>query len=318
MSAALKLVDEPFATDAARWAAIERRDPAADGAFWACVATTGIYCLPSCAARPHRKNVSFATSRAEAERLGFRACKRCKPERFVQGPIARRIAEIDWPRVEAALDADGFAALGTLLAREECEALVDGYDDEARYRSTVEMARHGFGLGEYRYFADPLPPIVADLRSGLYGRLAPLASRWAELFGGAAFPEDHAAYRRRCAAQGQSRPTALILKYEAGGCNRLHQDLYGGEVFPVQVAILLAEPGRDFEGGEFVLTEQRPRMQSRAHVVPLRRGEAIAFAVNDRPVKGAKGVWRAKMRHGVATVRSGARAALGIIFHDAE
>ncbi len=318
MSAALKLVDAPYADDDARWRACLARDAGADGAFWSCVSTTGVYCRPSCAGRPLRKNVTFVRTRNEAERAGYRPCKRCRPDRYVEGPAARRIAEIDWPRAEAALDAQGWARLGTLLKEEECAGLIEGYGDDARYRSTVAMRRHGFGEGEYRYFADPAPPLVKVLREGVYPHLAPLASRWMAALGRPrAYPKDHAAYRALCAGAGQTRPTPLILKYGAGDYNRLHQDLYGGEVFPVQLVVALSEPGRDYEGGAFVLTEQTPRRQSRAESLSLRRGEALAFAVNERPVSGARGTYRVKMRHGLSTVTGGARYALGVIFHDA-
>lgn len=218
-----------------------------------------------------------------------------------------------------ALDAQGFAHLGRLVAEEEGAALAAAFARKDGFRSTVDMARHGFGAGLYRYFADPLPPSVAALRQGLYQRLAPLASRWRAQLGGegAAYPATHDAYRMVCAAAGQAQPTPLLLSYGPGDYNRLHRDLYGPETFPIQVAILLSEPRRDFEGGEFVLTERRPRMQSRAHVAPLEKGDAVAFAVHERPVAGGRGVYRAQMRHGVATIRAGRRMTLGIIFHDA-
>jgi len=182
----------------------------------------------------------------------------------------------------------------------------------------VEMKNFGFGSGEYKYFADPLPDIIGNLRESLFNPLVPIANRWrAALVGEANFPSDHCAFRARCAEAGQKRPTPLILSYRQGDYNRLHQDLYGDEVFPIQIAIQLSAPGKDFEGGELVLTEQRPRMQSRAHVVRLELGDAVAFAVNDRPVEGTRGVYRAKMRHGVSTITSGRRMALGVIFHDA-
>lgn len=315
----LRLIESDFATDDAKWAACVARDSAAEGAFWSCVSTTGVYCRPSCAGRPLRKNVTFVATRAEAERAGYRPCKRCRPERYVAGPLHRRIADIDWPRAEAALDARGWAHLGALLDEGECDDLAARYDEEGRYRSRVVMARHGFGAGEYRYFADPLPSPVRELREGLYARLVPITEKWSGALGTArSYPADHKAYRLECARAGQSRPTPLILKYGPSGYNRLHQDLYGGEIFPVQVAILLSEPGRDFDGGELILAEQRPRLQTRVDVVPLRRGDAVAFAVNDRPVEGARRIFRAKMRHGVATVRRGARLTLGVIFHDAK
>lgn len=318
MSAALRLIEPHYETDDARWAACLARDRGAEGAFYSCVATTGVYCLPSCAGRPLRKNVTFAATRREAERGGYRPCKRCRPDRFVAGPMARRIGEVDWRRAAAALDAAGWAHLGALLTAEECDRLVADYDRDEFYRSRIVMARHAFGEGEYRYFADPLPALVGGLREGLYPYLRETAAQWAASLGAAKdYPARHADYRLLCAAAGQARPTPLILKYGAGGHNRLHQDLYGGEVFPLQVAILLSEPGKDFEGGGFVLTEQRPRQQSRAEIVPLRKGDAVAFAVNERPVAGARGVFRARMRHGIATVSAGARYALGVIFHDA-
>ncbi len=314
----LRLIESDFARDDAKWAACLARDISAEGAFWSCVATTGVYCRPSCAGRPLRKNVTFVATRAEAERAGYRPCKRCRPERYVAGPLHRRIADIDWPRAEAALDAQGWAHLGALLDERECKELIARYGEEPRYRSRVVMARHGFGAGEYRYFADPLPSPVRELREGLYPRLVPTAEKWAAALGKPrAYPRDHKAYRRECAKAGQQRPTPLILNYGPVDYNRLHQDLYGGEIFPIQAAILLSEPGRDFDGGAFLLAEQRPRLQTRGEVVPLRRGDAVAFAVNDRPVEGARGPYRAKMRHGVSTVRDGARLTLGVIFHDA-
>lgn len=322
MNAPLRLVrpesSEPETTeDDARWAAVQRRDASADGSFWTCVKTTGVYCLPSCAGRPLRKNVVFADTRSGAEAAGLRPCKRCRPDRFVIGALNERLSDIDWTIAEAALDSNGWAPLGRILTDEECAALIGDYDDDARYRSTVTMRRHGFGEGEYRYFADPLPPFVKQLREGLYARLTPLANAWAASLNKEPYPPSHAAYRKHCAAAGQTRPTPLILKYGKGGYNRLHQDLYGGEIFPLQVAILLSQPGRDFTGGEFVLTEQTPRRQSRGMVAPLEKGCAVAFAVNERPAKGARGGFRVKMRHGVAEIRDGARYCLGIIFHNA-
>jgi hypothetical protein len=224
---------------------------------------------------------------------------------------------VDWAAAAADLDAAGCAAIGPLLAPDACDALAAGYDGGA-FRSTVVMARHGFGRGEYKYFAYPLPPAIAALRTELYARLAPVANRWHEAMGlPARFPGDHAAFLARCHAAGQTRPTPLLLRYGPGDYNCLHQDLYGEHVFPLQVAVLLSEPGRDFTGGEFVLTEQRPRMQSRAEVVPLRQGSAVAFAVHHRPVAGTRGTYRVTMRHGVSRVRTGRRHTLGIIFHDA-
>jgi hypothetical protein len=229
-----------------------------------------------------------------------------------------RAGSPDWPRVSADLDAQGWAILPKLLPDTDCEAVAGLYGRAEDFRSQVVMARHGFGRGEYRYFSYPLPPLVQVLRTALYPRLAPLANRWHERMGMAVrFPEDHAAFLERCHRAGQVRPTPLLLQYGPGDYNCLHQDLYGDHVFPLQVAVLLSEPGRDFEGGEFVLTEQRPRMQTRAAVVPLHQGDAVVFAVNSRPVQGARGDYRVKLRHGVSHMRSGRRHTLGIIFHDA-
>jgi hypothetical protein len=224
---------------------------------------------------------------------------------------------IDWSAVSADLDAQGCALIPHLLDRAACEALAARYDGDG-FRSTVVMARHGFGRGEYRYFAYPLPEPVAALRAALWPPLAEIANRWNAALGEAArYPADHADYLARCHAAGQARPTPLLLRYGPGDYNCLHQDLYGEHVFPLQVAVLLSEPGRDFEGGEFVLTEQRPRMQSRAEVVPLRQGDAVVFPVHHRPVRGGKGTYRVALRHGVSRLRSGRRHTLGIIFHDA-
>lgn len=231
---------------------------------------------------------------------------------------ARRVGRVDWPAASADLDACGRARLPGLIGAPECDALRGLYDDAARFRGRVVMAKHGFGRGEYRYFAYPLPPLVEALRGALYPRLAPIANRWHERMGIAArFPADHRAFLARCHGAGQTRPTPLLLRYGEGDYNCLHQDLYGDHVFPLQVAILLSQPGEDFVGGEFVLTEQRPRRQSRAEVVPLDKGDAAVFAVNSRPVRGARGDYRVTMRHGVSTLRAGHRQTLGIIFHDA-
>jgi hypothetical protein len=224
----------------------------------------------------------------------------------------------DWPRIEAELGDVGCAIIPDLLDRKTCTGLRALYEREDGFRSKVVMARHGFGRGEYKYFRYPLPAMVDDLRASLYPRLAPSANRWETMFGREPrFPKTHAAYLKSCHGAGQTRPTPLLLRYGEGDYNCLHQDLYGEEVFPLQVAILLSEPGRDFTGGEFVLTEQRPRMQSRAEVVPLMQGAGVVFAVNERPVQGARGVYRVKMRHGVSRLRSGSRFTLGVIFHDA-
>lgn len=228
-------------------------------------------------------------------------------------------SNIDWSRVELDLDAHGFARLLRLLHPERCDGISALYDEDAGFRSRIVMARHGFGKGEYKYFSYPLPPLVGELRTALYPDLARIANRWNMEMGiDVQYPKTHAAFLDRCHEAGQMRPTPLLLKYEAGDYNCLHQDLYGEHVFPLQVAILLSEPGQDFEGGEFVLTEQRPRMQSRAAVVPLRKGDAVVFAVHHRPVRGTRGIYRVNLRHGVSEVRAGRRHTLGIIFHDAE
>jgi hypothetical protein len=229
-----------------------------------------------------------------------------------------RVAAVDWAALAADLDAQGWALVPDLLSAGECDGVAALYDGSGGFRSRIVMARHGFGRGEYRYFAYPLPSLVADLRTSLYKQLAPIANRWHERMGLAVrFPADHAAFLERCHAASQTRPTPLLLRYGPGDYNCLHQDLYGEHVFPLQAAILLSEPGEEYEGGEFVLTEQRPRMQSRAMVVPLRKGDALVFAVNSRPVKGTRGSYRVTLRHGVSALRSGHRHTLGIIFHDA-
>jgi hypothetical protein len=216
------------------------------------------------------------------------------------------------------LDAQGWDLTGPLLTADQRRALIALYDRPDLFRSRIVMARHGFGQGEYQYFADPLPEPVRTLRETLYPPLAEVANRWAEALGlERRWPQTHAELREVCRAAGQTRPTPLMLKYGPGDFNRLHQDLYGEIVFPLQVAILLSEPGRDFEGGELVLTEARPRMQSQAQVVPLKAGQGVVFAVRERPVCGARGWFRAQMRHGVSRVTSGERFTLGIIFHDA-
>jgi hypothetical protein len=224
----------------------------------------------------------------------------------------------DWKQAGAELDGQGWALLPGLLTGSDCEHVAALYERDAVFRSTVVMARHGFGRGEYRYFAYPLPRLVEKLRIALYPHLAPIANAWQERLGEMTrFPEDHAGYIARCHKAGQIRPTPLLLRYGPGDYNCLHQDLYGAEVFPLQVAVLLSEPGRDFTGGEFVLTEQRPRQQSRVMVVPLHKGDGVGFAVNNRPVKGTRGNYQVKMRHGVSRVETGQRHTLGIIFHDA-
>jgi uncharacterized protein len=232
--------------------------------------------------------------------------------------LAERVAAIDWARVSVDLDAEGSALIERLISPAECEALASLYPVEALFRSRVVMARHGFGRGEYKYFSYPLPGLVEGLRSALYPRLAPIANRWYDAMGiDVRFPDRHVDFIERCHAAGQQRPTPLLLQYGAGDYNCLHQDLYGEHVFPLQLTILLSEPGRDFEGGEFVMTEQRPRMQSRPQVVSLRQGDAVVFAVHQRPVQGTRGWYRVNLRHGVSRVRSGHRHTAGIIFHDA-
>ena len=228
------------------------------------------------------------------------------------------MSRIDWKRVGADLDAHGCAVIERLVSGTECDALAALYPVEVRFRSRVVMARHGFGRGEYKYFGYPLPQPIAALRAALYPELALVANRWHEAMGfDVRFPEEHAAFIRRCHRAGQRRPTPLLLQYGPDDYNCLHQDLYGEHVFPLQLTILLSEPGSDFTGGEFVIAEQRPRMQSRAEVVPLAKSDAVVFAVNQRPVQGSRGVYRAKLRHGVSRVRSGRRHTAGIIFHDA-
>jgi hypothetical protein len=233
--------------------------------------------------------------------------------------IAERLDRVPWKQVEADLDAYGGAVLEHLLDPEECDAVTKMYPDDGVFRSRVVMARHGFGRGEYKYFRYPLPHLVECLRTNLYPRLAPVANRWNEALRiDVRYPQTHAEFLARCHEAGQRRPTPLLLEYSEGDYNCLHQDLYGEHVFPIQVAALLSKPGRDFAGGDFVLTEQRPRMQSRAEVVPLRQGDAVAFAVHHRPVQGARGTYRVNLRHGVSRIRHGHRHTLGIIFHDAE
>jgi len=232
--------------------------------------------------------------------------------------LAERVAAIDWSRATEALDAEGCAIAPGLLSRATCDGIAALYAREEVFRDRVVMARHGFGRGEYQYFAYPLPERVAALRASLYAPLVPIANRWNAAMGiDVAYPAEHGAFLERCHAAGQVRPTPLVLAYGEGDYNCLHQDLYGEHVFPLQVAILLSEPGRDFTGGEFVMTEQRPRMQSRPMVLPLRQGDALIFAVHHRPVQGTRGVYRVNLRHGVGRVRSGRRHTLGVIFHDA-
>ena len=236
-----------------------------------------------------------------------------------QTDLQGRISALPWADLAAELDADGCALIGGLLDPETCATVAGWYADEgAAFRSRVVMARHGFGRGEYRYFAYPLPDLVAALREAFWPPLAEIANRWNAALGREVrYPAAHAEFLARCQAAGQTRPTPLLLAYGPGDFNCLHQDLYGDHVFPLQVAILLSEPGRDFEGGEFVLTEQRPRLQSRAEVVPLRQGDAVIFPVRDRPAQGVRGPYRVTLRHGVSRLRGGSRHTLGVIFHDA-
>ena len=233
--------------------------------------------------------------------------------------MAERLAALDWPRLATDLDAHGCAVVHAVLSPQECVALAEMYAADELFRSRIVMARHGFGRGEYKYFAYPLPDVVASLRQALYPLLASIANRWNEALGiDVRYPDVHAAFLERCHGAGQTRPTPLLLHYGAGDYNCLHQDLYGEHVFPLQVTCLLSVPGHDFTGGEFVLVEQRPRRQSRAEVVPLRQGDGVIFPVRQRPVQGTRGMYRVTLRHGVSRVRSGQRQTVGIIFHDAQ
>lgn len=232
--------------------------------------------------------------------------------------ISERVARLDWQQIGTDLGAHGCAIASAILSREDCQAITDTYADEELFRGRIVMARHGFGRGEYKYFRYPLPEQISELRSALYPPLSRIANRWNEIMGiNVRYPNDHAKFLDRCHEAGQVQPTPLLLRYSAGDYNCLHQDLYGEHVFPLQVAFLLSAPQQDFTGGEFVLTEQRPRMQSRAEVVPLKQGDGVIFPVHHRPVQGTKGVvYRVNMRHGVSRLRSGERHTLGIIFHD--
>jgi hypothetical protein len=233
-------------------------------------------------------------------------------------PEEERVQALDWEQISRDLDAQGSAVLEQLISPGHCQQLAALYGQDELFRSRIVMGQHGFGRGEYKYFAYPLPDLLADLRTALYTHLAPIANRWNGAMGIAVrYPEQHDDFLERCHEARQRKPTPLLLQYGEGDYNCLHQDLYGEHVFPIQVAILLSEPGRDFTGGEFVLTEQRPRMQSRPEVVPLRQGDAVAFAVHHRPVQGTRGIYRVNLRHGVSRVRSGYRHTIGIIFHDA-
>jgi hypothetical protein len=232
---------------------------------------------------------------------------------------AERLSTLAWDEIAGHLDSHGYAVLPQLLDRGECLVLAGLYANESLFRSRVVMARHGFGRGEYQYFDYPLPPVIEQLRTALYPPLRQIANRWNQAMGiDVQYPPAHADFLARCHRHGQHRPTPLLLRYGPGDYNCLHQDLYGEHVFPLQTAILLSAPGEDFAGGEFVLTEQRPRMQSRPSVVPLRQGDAVVFAVHHRPVQGARGIYRVNLRHGVSEIRSGERFTAGIIFHDAQ
>ena len=232
--------------------------------------------------------------------------------------LSDRIATLDWRGIAAALDAHGCAVVNGLVAADVCAELTATYDVEDRFRSRIVMASHGFGRGEYKYFAYPLPPVVGELRASLYPPLATIAGHWNETMGIAVrYPSTLDEFLERCHRAGQTKPTPLVLRYGEGDYNCLHQDVYGEHLFPIQATVLLAVPGRDFTGGEFVLAEQRPRMQSRVEVVPLEQGDCVIFPVRHRPVRGSRGRYRVTMRHGVSRLRSGRRHTLGIIFHDA-
>jgi uncharacterized protein len=240
------------------------------------------------------------------------------PAAATAATIEARVATLDWTAIASALEKYGCATTGALLSAEQCATLTQSYGADAPFRSRIVMSRHGFGRGEYKYFAYPLPEFVAALRTALYPPLAQIANRWNAAMGvDVKYPPEHTAYLQRCHKAGQVKPTPLLLQYGEGDYNCLHQDIYGENIFPLQVAFLLSRPGDDFTGGEFVLTEQRPRMQSRAEVVPLQQGEGVIFPVHHRPVQGTRGTYRVNMRHGVGRLRSGHRHTLGVIFHDA-
>jgi len=264
--------------------------------------------------------------RARAAAPGYAACMSMTTElhgRVTAPPVPApelqaRIEAIAWPQLAGDLDACGAAVIPKLLTPPECTALAALYGQDDSFRSRVVMSRHGFGQGEYRYFRYPLPPLIAALRESMYPHLVPTANRWHERLGlPVRFPPQHAEFIARCHAAGQTKPTPLLLQYGAGDYNCLHQDLYGEHVFPLQLVVLLSQPGRDFDGGEFVMTEQRPRMQTRAMVLPLQQGDAALIAVRQRPVQGSRGAYRVNLRHGVSRVRAGRRHTLGVIFHDA-
>jgi len=308
-------IDETLA-----WAAVEARDRRFDGQFVYAVRTTGVYCRPSCPSRlPLRRNVEFYSAIDLAQAAGFRACRRCGST-AVHGvaSIASRLATLDWAALERSLTQHGYAATAPVLAREECEALVRLYADSTRFRARVDMARHRFGEGEYKYLSDPLPELIAELREHAYPHLAPIANRWAEALGKKErFPAKLAEFLAECAEAGQTKPTPLLLRYEADGYNCLHQDIYGDVAFPIQLLVFLNEPGVDYTGGEFVLVEQRPRAQSAVEIVPGVQGGLVFFTTRERPARGTRGFYRVNVRHGVSRVRSGLRHTLGVIFHNA-
>jgi len=261
---------------------------------------------------------SSKCSAAMREAQGSRPAHPLEAKRARPGDVEAAVGRLDWRRLEGELDSFGCAVAPALLSPERCSRVAAMYVESGRFRSTIAMGRHGFGRGEYKYFAAPLPEPIAALRRSLYPKLAPIADRWSAALGlDARCPSTHEELIERCRAAGQTRPTPLLLRYGPGDYNCLHQDVYGPLVFPLQVAILLSEPGRDFTGGAFVLTEQRPRMQSRAEVVNLTQGDGVIFAVRERPAQGARGPYRVTMRHGVSRLLSGERFTLGIIFHDA-
>jgi hypothetical protein len=231
--------------------------------------------------------------------------------------VDERLRQLNWPEIERSLDGFGYATTGPMLTAAECDSLTALYDDEARFRSRVDMARYGFGSGEYKYLSRPLPELVQDLRAGFYPYLEPVASRWADALGDPPYPPTLDSFLETCARHGQTRPTPLILKYQEGDYNCLHQDLYGDVAFPIQITFALSRRGKDYSGGEFLLLEQRPRAQSRGQAVTLEQGEAVIFATRYRPVRGSRGWYRVNLRHGVSRLLSGSRCTLGIIFHDA-
>jgi uncharacterized protein len=317
---AVQISDTETIDETTAWAAVEAGDQRFDGQFVYAVRTTGVYCRPSCPSRlPLRSNVEFYIASDDAEAAGFRACRRCEPMtlRHHSG-VASRLAALEWRALEQSLTQHGYAVTSPVLSRAECEALVRLYADSTRFRSRVDMARHRFGEGEYKYFSDPLPELVAELREHAYPHLAPIANRWAESLGREQrFPPTLAAFLAQCAEAGQTKPTPLLLRYEGGGYNCLHQDIYGDVAFPMQLLVFLNEPGVDYTGGEFVLVEQRPRAQSAAEVVPGVQGGLVFFTTRERPARGSRGFYRVNMRHGVSRVRVGLRHTLGVIFHNA-